>query len=169
MIDLLIRNGSVVTPSGTIAADIAIRGEKILGLGSRGAFGEAKCEYDAQGKLVMPGLVDPHVHMAHPFRGETSKDDCYTTTVSAAFGGTTTIIDFAIQWDKDLNLKEVVNWRRGQADGEVVIDYALHSVPTKSTEGTLREAGDLVSDGITSFSIHGLSQARKDGRRCHSP
>jgi len=162
MIDLLIRNGAVVTPDATLPADIAVQGDKILALGAWGAFGEGRQEIDARGKLVLPGLVDPHVHMAHPYKGEISDDDCYSTTVSAAYGGTTTLIDFAIQWDKSLNLIQVLEWRRGQADDEVVVDYGLHVVPTQSSDEMLDDVCDLVERGIASFKVYMVY--RKQGR-----
>lgn len=162
MIDLLIRNGRVVTPEAILKADIAVQGEKILALGSWGTFKKAKEEFDAQGKLVLPGLVDPHIHMAHPYRGELALDDFYYSTISAAFGGTTTVLDFAIQWDKSLTLGECVNRRREQAEADVVVDFALHAVPTKSTQESIDQVLDLVGCGITSFKVYMIY--REQGR-----
>ena len=108
MIDLLVKNGSVVTPDATLAADVAVTNGKITGLGAWGAFGEAGVEIDARGKLVLPGLLDPHVHIAHPFKEGVSQDDFFTATCSAACGGTTALIDFAIQWDKTAGLEDAI-------------------------------------------------------------
>lgn len=152
--DFLIRNGLLVTPDTTIPSDIAIRDGKILATGSWGSFGTAKTEIDAEGKLVMPGLIDPHVHIAHPFRDGVSQDDFFTASVSAAYGGTTTVIDFAIQWDKNLNLLDCIGRRRNQAEGQVVIDYALHACPTKSTADTLKAVPDVIKSGIPSFKVY---------------
>lgn len=162
MIDLLIRNGQVVTPEAILRADIAVQGGKVLAVGAWGAFAHAKEEFDAEGKLVLPGLVDPHIHMAHPYRGELSLDDFYHSTVSAAYGGTTTVIDFAIQWDKNLTLKQCVDLRREQAEPDVVIDFALHAVPTKSTRESIDQALELLEHGITSFKVYMIY--REQGR-----
>ncbi|MBW1773041.1 MAG: dihydropyrimidinase, partial [Deltaproteobacteria bacterium] len=116
MIDLLVKNGSVVTPEATLPNDVAVTDGKIIGVGAWGVFGEAKVEIDARGKLVLPGLLDPHVHIAHPFKEGVSQDDFFTATCSAAHGGTTSLIDFAIQWDKDMNLVDSIGTRRSQED-----------------------------------------------------
>lgn len=154
MIDLLIRNGIVVTNNSTFSADLAIKGEKIYAIGECGSFREATVELDARGKYVIPGLIDPHVHMAHPFRDKISDDDFYTTTVSAAHGGTTTIIDFAIQWDKSKNLAEIIEHRRKQAEKDVVIDFGLHGTPTKSSEETIQAVADAIQRGVPSFKVY---------------
>jgi dihydropyrimidinase len=162
MIDILVRHGSLVSPDSTIPADLAIKDGKILAVGAWGSLGGAKTEVDAEGKLVMPGLVDPHVHISHPFRDGVSMDDFYSATVAAAYGGTTTVIDFAIQWDRSLALRDCIDLRRSQADGRVVIDYALHACPTKSTEETLTEVPELIRSGVPSFKIYMIY--RKQGR-----
>ena len=162
MFDLLVRNGSLVTPDCTFTADLGVRGGKIEAVGSVGTLGSAKEELDASGNLVFPGLIDPHVHIAHPFAKGVSMDDFHTATVSAAHGGTTTVIDFAIQWDKNLNLMECIQKRRGQADGLSVIDYGLHACPTLSTEETIRSAGEVIRSGAPSFKIYMIY--RKQGR-----
>ena len=162
MIDILVRHGQLITPDSTIPADLAIKDGKILAVGAWGSLGGAKTEIDAEGRLVMPGLVDPHVHIAHPFRAGVSMDDFYNATVAAAYGGTTTVIDFAIQWDKGLALRDCIHLRRGQADGRVVIDYALHACPTKSTEETLTAVPEVIRLGVPSFKIYMIY--RKQGR-----
>jgi len=162
VVTLIVRNGFVVTPEGVIPADVAIEKDKVVAISAWGAFGDSQQTVDAAGRFVLPGLVDPHVHMSHPFRGELSKDDFYSGTVSAAFGGTTTIIDFAIQWDKSASLSECLAQRRQQADGEVVIDYALHPVPTRSSQETIDEAAALASAGIGSLKIYMIY--REQGR-----
>jgi dihydropyrimidinase len=162
MFDLLIRNGSLVTPDGTFNSDLAVKEGKIAAVGAEGTLGAAKQVLDASGRLVFPGLVDPHVHIAHPFAKGVSMDDFYTATVSAAHGGTTTLIDFAIQWDKSLSLMECIRKRRDQADGLSVIDYGLHACPTLSTEETIQAAGDVIRSGAPSFKIYMIY--RKQGR-----
>lgn len=154
IIDLLIRNGVVVTPEATIEADVAIVGEKVFALGERGSFSQAKQEYDAKGKFILPGLIDPHVHMAHPFKGQPSVDGFFTTTVSGAFGGTTTIIDFAIQWDKSRSVKELIQQRIADAENEVVIDFGLHATPTKSCEETIESIEAAMQLGVPSYKVY---------------
>lgn len=154
MIDLLIRNGTIVTSEATFQADIAINGEIISAIGERGSFSGARFEFDVDGKYVLPGLIDPHIHMAHPFRNMVSDDDCYSTTVSAAFGGNTSVIDFAIQWDKNLNTAEVILKRRQQAESDVVLDFALHATPTKSSEETIQEVESAIQLGVPSYKVY---------------
>jgi len=162
MIDLLVKNGAVVTPDATFAADLAVTNGKIHGLGEPGTFGEAKETIDARDMLVLPGLVDPHVHIAHPFKDGVSQDDFFTATCAAAHGGTTSLIDFAIQWDRDNHLMDAVAARRKQADGSAVIDYALHACPTLSTQETLDAVPQVIGSGIPSFKIYMIY--RKQGR-----
>lgn len=162
MYDVLIRNGLVVTHDATTEADIAVKDGKISAIGDRGSFTGGKTELDATGKLVIPGLIDPHVHIKHPFRDSFSQDDFYTATVAAAGGGTTTIIDFAIQWEKNRSLAETIALRRQQAEGQVVIDYALHACPTKSSLDTALEIADIIDLGIPSFKLYMIY--RKQGR-----
>lgn len=162
MYDTVIRNGLVVTHDSTIEADIAIKNGKILSIGARGSLKAGKTELNATGKVIMPGLIDPHVHIKHPFKDTFSQDDFYTATIAAARGGTTTIIDFAIQWDKKLNLAETVALRKKQAGGQVVIDYALHACPTKSSMDTVKELPKIVELGIPSFKLYMIY--RKQGR-----
>ena len=154
MIDLLIRNGVVVTPEGVAQAEIAITGEKIVAVAAWGTFRESRTEYDATGKYVLPGLIDSHVHMAHPFRGQPSDDDFYTGTVAAAHGGTTTVIEFAIQWDKSRSVPDVIAARRAQAERDVVIDFSFHGTPTKPGGETIASVAECVKMGIPSFKVY---------------
>ena len=154
MFDLVIRNGNVVSPGGVSQTDIAISGEKIVAIGGWGTLGEAQTVYDATGKYVLPGLIDSHVHMAHPFRGQPSDDDFYTGTVAAAHGGTTTVIEFAIQWDKNRSVPEVIAARRAQAERDVVIDFSFHGTPTKPGEATLASVAECVKMGVSSFKVY---------------
>jgi len=154
MVDLLIRNGTLVTSEGILRADIAISGEKIDGVGTPGSFTGAAKEYDARDKYVMPGLIDPHVHAAHPFRNQVSDDDCYTTMVSAAHGGTTCIIDFAIQWDKNKSIIETIDLRRKQLESDAVVDFGLHATPTKSSRETIEAVSGAILQGVPSFKVY---------------
>jgi dihydropyrimidinase len=154
MIDLLIRNGIIVTHDATFSADIAISNGKILGIGECGSFDDANVEFDALGKMIIPGLIDPHVHMSHPYRNQFSDDKFFSTSVSAAFGGTTTLIDFAIQWDKNSKMKEIIEHRIKEVEEEVVIDFSLHATPTKSSEETIKAVADAIHLGVPSFKIY---------------
>lgn len=152
--DLLIKNGKIVSHEQTFIGDIAVDGGKIAAIGKLGSLGKAKQVIDAGGLLVMPGMIDPHVHIRHPFKGGFSSDDFYTATVSAAFGGVTTLMDFAIQWDKKLSLCETMVRRKEQFNGETVVDYALHSCATVSNMATLDNMAPLIKNGSPSFKMY---------------
>lgn len=162
MNDLVIRNGILVTSEMTQKADIAVNKGKIVKLGLSGNADQGKREIDAKGKLVIPGLIDPHIHIAHPFREDISKDDFYTATKAAVFGGNTSIIDFAIQWDKSMSLDQCIQKRKTEAEGNAVIDYSFHACPTKSNEETIQEVSNVYKHGITSFKAYMIY--RKQGR-----
>ncbi len=94
---ILIENGTLVTASDTFAADLLIEGEKIAAVGRGQVFEKIDQRIDARGKYVIPGGIDVHTHLDMPFGGTTSADDFESGTRAAAFGGTTTLVDFAIQ------------------------------------------------------------------------
>jgi len=154
MIDVLVRNGTVVTPDASFPADIAVTGERIAAVGQPGSFSGARQELDARGKLVLPGLIDAHVHLSHPFKGQPSDDDFYTGTVAAAHGGTTSIVEFAIQWDKSQLLPEIIATRRRLAEGEVVVDFGFHGTPTKPGDETVASVAEAIKLGVTSFKVY---------------
>lgn len=154
MYDILIQNGTTVTAGGERRQDIAIIGGKIAAAGLPGTLGKAKTVVDASDKFVLPGLIDPHVHIQHPFKGGFSADDPYTATCSAAFGGDTMVCDFAIQWDKSISLTETCVRRRAQFDGSAVIDFAFHACPTAAEPSTVRELAELMRSGIPSAKLY---------------
>ena len=156
--DLVIRDGEVVTPQGVERCSIGIEGEKIAALSLRPL--EGKEVIDASGKLVLPGVIDSHVHLEMPLDGLSSADDFYTGTVAAAFGGVTTIIDFAIQ-TPGKSERECISERRAAADMKVVIDYSLHANFTEQSEASLEEIPEIIASGITSFKL--LTTYRKRG------
>ena len=160
MIDLLIRQGTVVDCRGQTQADIAISGSEIVGVGREREFSQAARTIDATGKLVLPGLVDPHTHFSTTFGGVHTCTDFYTGTVAAAFGGVTTIVDFAFQ-EKGKPLREAIQSKREMADGKVVIDYGLHGIVTDANHETLAELSDLTARGIASFKLFMIY--RKEG------
>jgi dihydropyrimidinase len=154
MFDLVVRNGLVVTSEASVHADVAVTGERIAAIGDPGSFPTARREVNAAGKLVLPGLIDTHVHMAHPFRGQPSDDDFYTGTVAAAHGGTTSVIEFAIQWDKSQRLPEVIAARKAKAEQDVVVDFSFHGTPTKPGADTIASVAECVKLGVTSFKVY---------------
>ncbi|HEY3615659.1 MAG TPA: amidohydrolase family protein, partial [Candidatus Sulfotelmatobacter sp.] len=108
--DTIIRNGSVVTATDTYTADVAIANGKITAIGTDLPGQNATRILDASGKLVLPGGIDVHTHLDMPFGGTTSADDFETGTRAAAFGGTTTLIDFAIQYKGQLLRQAFDTW-----------------------------------------------------------
>ena len=148
-IDKVIQGGTIVTADDTYQADIGISGERIaeIGLDLEGAE-----VIDAKGKLVMPGGLDVHTHLDMPFGGTTTADDWHSGTVAAACGGTTTLIDFAIQ-DFGGTLHQGVDAWHARADGKAAIDYAFHTIVRELHESHLKEMDELVREGITSFKL----------------
>ena len=107
---------------------------------------------DASGRLVLPGGIDVHTHLDMPFGGTTSADDFETGTRAAAFGGTTTLIDFAIQY-KGQPLRQAFDTWMSKASSKAVCDYAFHCIVTDVSGGQLSEMNDLVHEGVTSFKL----------------
>jgi dihydropyrimidinase len=150
--DTIIRNGSVVTASDTYTADVAIADGKISAIGTDLPAQNTAQVLDASGKLVLPGGIDVHTHLDMPFGGTTSADDFETGTRAAAFGGTTTLIDFAIQY-KGQALRQAFDTWMSKASGKAVCDYAFHCIVTDVSGGQLAEMNDLVHEGVTSFKL----------------
>jgi dihydropyrimidinase len=150
--DSVIRNGTVVTATDTYAGDIGIANGKVTALGQSLPVEGARKIIDAAGLLVMPGGIDVHTHLDMPFGGTTSADDFETGTRAAAFGGTTTLIDFAIQY-KGQTLRQAFETWMKKADGRAVIDYAFHCIITDLGDAQLEEMGQLVREGVSSFKL----------------
>lgn len=148
--DLIIKNGTVVTDSETFKADIGISNGKIKIIGQD--LNGADQIIDATGQYVMPGGLDVHVHLQLPFCGTVSADDFITGTKAAAAGGITTIVDFAIQ-SKGNTLTDAVKSRKQEADGKVCVDYSLHGGITDWNDRTKSELKSLVEEGIVSFKM----------------
>jgi dihydropyrimidinase len=151
----LIKNGTVVTAADTFEADVWIEGDKIIALAHpslRDTAPPADLVVDATGKYVLPGGIDAHTHLDMPFGGTTSSDDFETGTIAAAHGGTTTIVDFAIQ-TKGKSLREGIDAWHAKAEGKASIDYAFHMITTDVNPTTLREMKDFIAEGITSFKL----------------
>jgi dihydropyrimidinase len=147
---LLIKSGTIVSAEKTYAADILVQEGVITAIGADLSHPEA-CQIDARGKLVMPGGVDVHTHFDLPMFGTVSSDDHYTGHKAAAFGGTTTVIDFVPQ-DYPSLLENVAAWR-AKADPKAAIDFSFHMNITRWDERTMAEIPQLVPVGITSLKV----------------
>ena len=150
----LIKNGILVTAADTYASDLLIDGEKIALIGKNlETLVKAETVVDAAGRYVMPGGIDVHTHLSMPFGGTVSCDDFYTGHRGAAFGGTTSHVDFSIQ-AKGKNLKETIeDWQENRAKGKAVIDYGFHVAITDLTESVMKEIADLPSYGVTTLKL----------------
>src|SRR5208283_5282711 len=132
--DTIIGNGSVVTATDTYVADVAITDGKIVAIGKGLPRENAKKVLDASEKYVLPGGIDVHTHLDMPF------------------GGTTTLIDFAIQY-KGQALRQAFDTWMNKASSKAVCDYAFHCIMTDISGGQLQEMNDLVREGVTSFKL----------------
>src|SRR5690348_12565700 len=150
--ETLITNGLVVTATDTYAGDVAISGGKIAAIGEHLPRENAAHIIDAAGKYVLPGGIDVHTHLDMPFGGTTSSDDFETGTRAAAFGGTTTLIDFAIQY-KGQTLRQAFDTWMKKAEGKAACDYAFHCIITDLPDSRLPEIKGLVEEGVTSFKL----------------
>jgi dihydropyrimidinase len=147
---ILIKSGTLVTASETIQADLLIEGEKIAAVGRDLPTAGAQV-IEAAGKLVMPGGIDPHVHLDLPMFGTVSSDDHYTGQKAAAFGGTTTVLDFVPQ--DYPTLKGAVEAWHAKADGKAAIDFGFHMNITRFDERVASEIPELLPLGITTLKV----------------
>src|SRR5438552_14608087 len=152
MATTLIRNGTVVTAERSAAADVLIEGEVIKEVRGGIPADPTMTVIDASGMLLLPGGIDAHTHLDMPFGGTTSSDDFETGTRAAAFGGTTTLIDFAIQ-AKGTKMRDALDTWWKKAAGRAVIDYGLHMIVTDLGEAGLEDMDSLVAEGIASFKL----------------
>ncbi len=150
--DTLIQGGTVVTASDTYASDVGIRDGRVAAIGRDLPRESASQVLDARGVYVLPGGIDVHTHLDMPFGGTTSADDFQTGTIAAAHGGTTTLIDFAIQY-KGQTLREAFDTWMKKADGKAVSDYAFHCIMTDLPDARLEEMDALVHEGVSSFKL----------------
>ena len=148
---VLVKNGRIVTASDDYNADIFVSEESIQMIG-RDLAVRADKTIDAAGKLVIPGAIDPHVHMQLPFGGTVSSDDFESGTRAAAFGGTTTIIDFAIQYHGKTFQQTIDDWHE-KASGKCAIDYGYHLAVTEYEARHKAEFRKIVDQGVTTFKI----------------
>jgi dihydropyrimidinase len=150
--DTLIRGGTVVTATDTYLSDVGITGGKISVIGLNLPAEGAGKVIEARAMLVMPGGIDVHTHLDMPFGGTTSADDFETGTVAAAYGGTTTLIDFAIQY-KGQTLRHAFDSWMKKADGKAVIDYSFHCIITDIAGAQLDEMKAFVREGVPTFKL----------------
>src|SRR5579884_1343192 len=148
----LIQNGNIVTPERTYSADILIEGEKIKEIAPDLPSQNVDKRIDASGMYVLPGGVDVHTHLDMPFGGTVSSDDFETGTRAAAFGGTTTLVDFAIQ-PKGTRMRDALDIWWKKADGKAIVDYGLHMIVTDLPDAGLEDMNDMVSEGVASFKL----------------
>jgi dihydropyrimidinase len=149
MMDLAIRGGTIVTPHGVFQADIGIKGERIVAIGLDLS---GRDEIDASGKLVLPGVIDAHTHMAAENYGIASSDDFPSGTRAAACGGVTTIIDFTVG-TQETSIPEEIEARKEEAVLSV-IDYALHAEVIGWKPGQEKELEDAREAGVRSFKFY---------------
>ena len=152
---LLIKNGTVVNAEASVRADVLIEGERIAAVGPDLPTADHQV-LNAQGLLIMPGGIDVHTHLDMPFGGTTSADDYITGTQAAAIGGTTTVIDFALQ-KQGSTMREALDTWLAKSAGKACIDYSLHMAVTDLGPGDgaqgLREMEEMVAAGISSFKL----------------
>src|SRR3982074_3010270 len=150
--DTIIRNGTIVTATDTYAGDVGITNGLITAIGKDLPIENADKIIDAKDGLVIPGGIDVHTHLDMPFGGTTSADDFESGTVAAAYGGTTTLIDFAIQY-KGQSLRHAFQTWMKKAEGKATIDYAFHCIITDLGDAQLEEMGELINEGVSSFKL----------------
>jgi len=145
----LIRHGTVVTPDGASVADVLIDGERIAAVGPQLAA-TADATFDATGRYVLPGGIDVHTHLDMPLGDTVTADDFESGTVAAAFGGTTCVVDFAVQTRGRPMREAWETWMR-KAEGRAALDYGFHMIVTDLPPDGLEEMDALVAEGVTTF------------------
>src|SRR5258707_6774163 len=147
----LIKRGRIITAADDYKADILIEDELISVIGATLEM-EADNVVDASGKLVIPGGIDPHTHMELPFGGTEASDDFRTGTIAAAHGGTTSIIDFAVQYKGQAMIEGIDNWHK-KAEGKTAVDYGFHLITTELQDCQIEELHTAMDEGVTSFKM----------------
>lgn len=148
---ILIKNGRVITAVDDYYADIFIDGETVAQIG-KDLNVDADETIDAEKRLVIPGGIDPHTHLDMPFGGTVSADDFETGTIAAAHGGTTTLIDFAIQEKGKSSIEGLDTWH-AKAEGKATIDYGFHMILTDMPVERLPEMTKLRDEGVSSYKL----------------
>ena len=148
---VLIKNGHIFTAVDNYVADILVDDGKIRTIGVDISADAAKT-IDATGKFVIPGGIDPHTHLDFPFGGTVSADDFRTGTIAAAVGGTTSIVDFAVQ-QRGQSLNEALEIWHQKAGGQAVVDYGFHMIIQDLPDDRLPDMDEMVRQGVTSFKM----------------
>lgn len=159
--DLIIRNGLIVSHLGRTEGDIAVKDGKIVAVGDIGNV-TAKTEIDAKGKIVIPGGIDTHTHHENPFQGCVGGDDFYTGSVAAACGGTTTMMDFSITPHEEMPFEFAKGRIKKALDRGIAIDFSFHCCLTQVNEDILRDIKAVVDLGLASFKVFMIY--RKEGQ-----
>ncbi|MBP3334663.1 MAG: dihydropyrimidinase [Ruminiclostridium sp.] len=149
--DLIIKNGTIVSPTATFKADVCVDKGKIVAI-TADAGTDANNVVDASGKMVLPGAIDAHTHLAMPFGGTISSDDYYAGTRAAACGGTTTVFDFILQ-DFGETMVDAIKRRDAMCAPDAAVDYAFHVAVKDVSNGLLDTIEDAVNYGVSSFKV----------------
>jgi len=148
----LIQNGTIVNADSTVKADLLIDGPIIKEIRAGIPASTAQTVVDATGLLLLPGGIDAHTHLDMPFGGSKSADDFETGTRAAAIGGTTTIVDFAIQ-ARGTKMRTALDTWWKKAEGKACIDYGLHMIVTDLPDAGLEDMDEMVREGVASFKL----------------
>lgn len=149
--DLIIKNGTIVSPTATFKADVCVDNGKIVAIAAD-AGTDADKVVDASGKMVLPGAIDAHTHLAMPFGGTISSDDYYAGTRAAACGGTTTVFDFILQ-DFGETMVDAIKRRDALCAPDAAVDYAFHVAVKDVSNGLIDTIEDAVNYGVSSFKV----------------
>lgn len=149
--DLIIKNGTIVSPTATFKADVCVDNGKIVAI-TADAGADADKVVDASGKMVLPGAIDAHTHLAMPFGGTISSDDYYAGTRAAACGGTTTVFDFILQ-DFGETMVDAIKRRDALCAPDAAVDYAFHVAVKDVSNGLIDTIEDAVNYGVSSFKV----------------
>jgi dihydropyrimidinase len=148
--DLVVKGGTIVSASDSFVGDLAVSDGRVAAVGA--IKDPAKKTVDARGKVVVPGGIDVHTHFDMPFMGATTIDDFSTGSTSAIFGGTTSIVDFAIQKKGETFRHALDDWHK-RAGGRSAVDYGFHMIVTDFPEKAEKEMDKLVDEGVSSFKL----------------
>lgn len=149
--DLIIKNGTIVSPTATFKADVCVDNGKIVAI-TADAGTDADKVVDTSGKMVLPGAIDAHTHLAMPFGGTISSDDYYAGTRAAACGGTTTVFDFILQ-DFGETMVDAIKHRDALCAPDAAVDYAFHVAVKDVSNGLIDTIEDAVNYGVSSFKV----------------
>lgn len=149
--DLIIKNGTIVSPTAAFKADVCVDNGKIVAI-TADAGADADKVVDASGKMVLPGAIDAHTHLAMPFGGTISSDDYYAGTRAAACGGTTTVFDFILQ-DFGETMVDAIKRRDALCAPDAAVDYAFHVAVKDVSNGLIDTIEDAVNYGVSSFKV----------------